>query len=138
MDPVSKLRVDSNVKNLSKIRNFIQKSASGMDATQEIIDDVILAVNEAATNIIIHGYKSQTGIIDIELWRESDAINARLTDQAPRFDPTKVPSPDLTLPLENRPVGKVGIHLIRHMVEEMIYEKPARGGNRLTLVKKFK
>ena len=135
MVPVSKLQVEANVTNLVKIRKFIHQSASARGAAQETIYDIVIAVDEAVTNIIIHGYKGQAGIINIEVKRESDSFYIHLQDQAPGFDPTQVPPPDLTLPLEKRPVGKLGIHLIRHMVDGIIYEIPPGGGNRLTLVK---
>jgi serine/threonine-protein kinase RsbW len=135
MDPNSKLRVDAHVENLIKIRNFVQQTTSALGVAQEQIDDVILAVDEVATNIIVHGYKGQPGMIDIEVSRESDSLLLRLQDQAPGFDPTQVPSPDVTLPLEKRPLGKLGIHLVRHMVDEIIYKIPSGRGNQLTLVK---
>ncbi len=135
MDPISRLRVEANVKNLSKIRKFVGQSTSGLGITQDTVDDIVLAVDEAATNIILHGYKEGPGMIEIELRRELDSLFLCLQDQAPSFDPTQVPSPDLTLPLEKRPLGNMGVHLIRHMVDEIIYEIPSGGGNMLILVK---
>jgi len=137
MDPISRMRVEANVKNLTKIRNFVGQSTSGLGITQDTVDDIVLAVDEAATNIILHGYKEGPGMIEIELRRESDSLFLCLQDQAPSFDPTQVPSPDLTLPLEKRPLGNMGVHLIRHMVDEIIYEIPSGGGNQLILVKKI-
>jgi len=137
MDPISRMRVEANVKNLTKIRNFVGQSTSGLGITQDTVDDIVLAVDEAATNIILHGYKERPGMLEIELRRESDSLFLCLQDQAPSFDPTQVPSPDLTLPLEKRPLGNMGVHLIRHMVDEIIYEIPSGGGNQLILVKKI-
>lgn len=135
MHPVSQLHVDADVANLVKIREFVQQSTSALGVTQEIIDDIVLAVDEAVTNIIVHGYKDQPGIIEIEVRRESDTLFLHLQDQAPSFNPTQVPSPDLTLSLEKRPLGHLGVLMIRHIVDEMIYEIRPGGGNLLTLVK---
>lgn len=135
MDNVSRLRVEADVNNLSQIRGYIQNSISTLDVPQGLVDDIVLAVDEAVTNIILHGYKEGPGMIEIELRRESDSLFLCLQDQAPSFDPTQVPSPDLTLPLEKRPLGNMGVHLIRHMVDEIIYEIPSGGGNQLILVK---
>ena len=135
MHPVSQLHVDADVANLVKIREFVQQSTSAQGVTQEIIDDIVLAVDEAVTNIIVHGYKDQPGIIEIEVRRESDTLFLHLQDQAPSFNPTQVPSPDLTLSLEKRPLGHLGVLMIRHIVDEMIYEIRPGGGNLLTLVK---
>lgn len=135
MDSVSRLCIEANVKNLAKIRNFIQQSTSTLGVSQGKIDDIVLAIDEAVTNIIVHGYKDQQGMIEIEVRREPDFLFICLQDQAPSFDPTLVPPPNLTLPLEKRDLGKYGVHLIRHGVDEIIYEIPPEGGNRLTLVK---
>jgi serine/threonine-protein kinase RsbW len=87
------------------------------------------------TNIIVHGYGDRPGMIEIEVRKASGSLFVQLQDQAPSFDPTQVPPPDLTLPLHNRPLGKCGVHLIRNNVDRMIYEIPPGGGNQLTLVK---
>jgi serine/threonine-protein kinase RsbW len=134
MDPVSSLRIEADVKNLVKIRTFIQDSISNLGVDQEMIDDIILAVDEAATNIILHGYQGQPGLIEIEVKRKSDTTIVRINDQAPSFNPTKVPPPDLSLSLKKRPKGNLGLHLMRHLVDEVIYKTPPGGGNQLTLV----
>ena len=135
METISKFQVESNVKNLAKIRNFVRKSSYGLGITEEASDDVILAVDEAATNIIIHGYKEEQGMIDIEISKKANTLIICLHDQAPNFDPTQVHPPDLTLPLEKRPLGKMGVHLMKSYVDKMIYKKTPEGGNQLTLIK---
>jgi len=59
-----------------------------------------------------------------------------LRDHAPGFDPTRVPPPDLTQPLEEREPGGLGVFLTRHMVDEMRYRALPGGGNELTLIKR--
>jgi serine/threonine-protein kinase RsbW len=93
-------------------------------------------VNEVATNIIVHGYEDQVGIIEVEIGREGDSMIIRLRDQASPFDPTRVPAPDLSLPLEERPLGGVGVYLTMKLMDEVIHLVPPEGGNELILVKK--
>ena len=135
MDSLSRLRVEADVNNLSEIRGYIQNSISSLGVPQGIVDDLILAVDEVVTNIIIHGYIDLPGMIEIEVKKQAEILFLRIVDQAPCFDPTQVPSPDLTLPLDKRPMGKYGLYLIRKLVNEVIYEIPPEGGNQLTLVK---
>lgn len=108
--------------------------ALGVDAAT--IPDVVLAVDEAATNIILHGYQGQEGIIEIEVVQEGDALVVRLRDETVPFDPTSVPPPDLTVPLEQRAPGGLGIYLIRQVMDEVMYRITSQGGNELTLVKR--
>jgi serine/threonine-protein kinase RsbW len=122
--------------NLVLIRRFVEKTARSLQADQAAIDDVIQAVDEAATNIIVHGYAAKPGMIDVDVKREGDSLIVRLLDQAPQFDPTTVPPPDLTMPLEKRRPGGLGIHLIREYIDQVRYHAIPQGGNELTLGKK--
>jgi anti-sigma regulatory factor (Ser/Thr protein kinase) len=59
-----------------------------------------------------------------------------MRNEAPYFDPNQIPEPDMKLPLEQRPLGGMGIHLIRNILNQMIYRALPQGGNELILVKK--
>ena len=121
--------------NLKVIRDFVEKSAHYLQVPKTMIDDVVQAVDEAVTNIILHGYAGQEGMVDVELERQGQALFVRLRDQAPLFDPTTIPSPDLSLSLEQRRPGGLGIYLIRQLTDQIQYHSLAERGNELTLVK---
>jgi serine/threonine-protein kinase RsbW len=131
------LRFAAELKNLAAIRDFVRESAAVLDVAPAIISDLLLAVDEAATNVIIHGYRGQPGTIEIEVKREAMDAVARVRDDAPPFDPTGVPAPDLARPLEERPPGGLGIYLIRQYMDEVIYRLMPQGGNELTLKKRI-
>jgi len=133
--PHTTFRVAADVQKLGEIRRFVEASADALQVESAVVREVVLAVDEAATNIILHGYQSQAGIIEITIERQGDSLVIHLYDQAPPFDPTQVPAPDLTLPLEDRPVGKLGVYLIRHFMDNVIYEASPQGGNHLILMK---
>lgn len=60
-----------------------------------------------------------------------------IVDDAPLFDPTQFGKPDFAADVERRPIGGLGIHLIRSMVDEISYEFQDKK-NRLTLIKRIK
>jgi serine/threonine-protein kinase RsbW len=130
------LHLSAELKNLAVLRRFIEESSLAMDASSHAALDLIQAVDEAATNIIMHGYAGQPGEIEINIHRHDDVLVACLRDRAPAFDPTLVPPPDLTLSLEERPIGGLGIFLMRQSVDEIHYRPLPAGGNELTLVKR--
>jgi len=101
------------------------------------IDDLVLAVDESATNIIMHGYRGQPGDIEVEIRRAPDAVVIYLRDRAPPFDPTRLPAPDVTLPLEQRPIGGLGVYLTRQLMDSVTHRLTSQGGNELTLIKKI-
>jgi serine/threonine-protein kinase RsbW len=130
------LRVAADVGQLAAMRAFVEQQAQALGIDPETIYDLLLAVNEVATNIIVHGYRRQPGQIEIALRRRGDTIEIRLRDQARLFDPTRVPTPDLTLPLHKRPIGGMGVHVTRQIMDAMRYRVTPEGGNELTLVKR--
>lgn len=120
---------------LVEIRRYVEDTAAGFGAVDSALLDVVQAVDESAANIIMHGYRGGPGTIDVEIRRERDSLTVCLRDRAPLFDPTRVPAPDLTLPLDQRPLGGMGIYLTRKFVDELAYRVTPEGGNELTLRK---
>lgn len=87
-----------------------------------------LAVDEVATNIVVHGYEEhgQSGEIVVRAETSDDAVTVTLEDSSPEFDPTERAMPteeDLTTPLEDRKIGGLGIYLARKVVDEFRYER---------------
>jgi serine/threonine-protein kinase RsbW len=136
METKASLQLNVELEDLALVRRFVQDAAAELHADPAVIPDVVMAVNEAVTNIIVHGYRGQPGLIRIDVGRINNSLGVRLHDHAPPFDPTAVPPPDLHLPLSRRPFGKVGVHLMRQVMDELSYRVPAGGGNELTLLKR--
>ena len=131
------LQTTAELINLHTIRHFIEDNALRLTADENMAYDLAHAVDECATNIIEHGYRGRPGTIEIEIDRMAEDILIVLRDHAPPFDPTSVPPPDLTLPLERREPGGLGIYLAQRMVDECRY-RPLADGNELTLIKHMK
>ena len=137
MSAAASLRISADLENLASIRRFVRENAAGLRQDQDALQALIRAVDESVTNVIVHAYRGQPGSIEIALEEAEGCLVIRLRDQAAPFDPTGVPSPDVTSPLDERPLGGLGIHLTRHLVDEMIYRPGPDGGNELTLVKRI-
>jgi anti-sigma regulatory factor (Ser/Thr protein kinase) len=132
----STLRIAAELTSLAAIRRFVSVEAERLGAGCEATEDMIQALDESATNVIRHGYKGQPGTVEIEVTREGDDLVVQIRDYAPPFDPTTYPSPDVTLPLERRRFGGLGIHLTRECTDAVIYRVAPDGANELTLLKK--
>lgn len=120
---------------LEKVRQFVESELLAVSIHPDAIYDILLATTEAITNTILHGYQGNNGLIDVEVKQESNSVFVYLRDEAPQFDPTQVPTPDLTLSLQDRPMGGMGIHLMRQFMDRIIYRELPHGGNELILVK---
>jgi serine/threonine-protein kinase RsbW len=137
-DRQATLHISAELHNLAAIRCFVEDNAIAFNADQTAADELVCAVDECATNIIVHGYRGQPGTIEIEMKRDDAALIVYLRDHAPLFDPTGRPSPDLSQPLEGRPPGGFGIYLTRQSVDNMLYRVMAKGGNELILIKQLR
>jgi serine/threonine-protein kinase RsbW len=129
------LVIEAEAKNLAALRDFVAQTAASLGAAEAVVDDLILAVDESATNVIVHGYQGQPGAIEAQVALENNEIVVRLYDNAKYFDPLQYPQPDLTLPLEQRPVGGLGIYLTRQFTDSVDYCLAPDGRNELILHK---
>ncbi len=125
----------ANLTYLAGIRNFIRATVIPFCKDEDFLYELTLAVEEAVANIIIHGYHGQKGIITLFVLPTESSVEILLQDDAPPFDPTSVPPPKLDLPLDERPLGGLGVHLIRNHADHMTYQRTDSGLNELRLVK---
>ena len=135
MNPIFSVKITAELKNLTEIYHFVETTGATLDLETTAIYDLQLAVDEAVTNVIVHGYRGRRGNIELKIEQEKDTIVVRLCDEAPPFDPTTVPPPNLTTPLEERALGGLGVYLIQQVMDEVSHRVTAKGGNELTLIK---
>jgi len=94
-----------------------------------------LAIEELVTNCIKYGYEDAgEHIIEIKLRISGNELALTVTDDGHPFNPLELPAPDTQLPVQDRPIGGLGIHLLRQMSDRMEYVR-ADGRNRITLRK---
>jgi serine/threonine-protein kinase RsbW len=124
---------------LEKISEFIQEVVKSACMNEQDAYAVQLAVDEACTNIIEHAYCGEgKGDIVCTCDVEKDGLKIVLLDQAAPFDPQDVPEPVLNLPLEKVKARGLGLYLMRKVMDDVKFDKPPEGGNRLTMVKRCK
>jgi serine/threonine-protein kinase RsbW len=132
------LRVGSDLSNLNTIRDFVESYAVALGMSPADVYGIILAVDEAATNICVHGYKEKTGMIEMEVGDDGQYIVVRIRDNAPTFDPATVPPPNLSGTFEERAIGGMGIYFMRHYTDEMTHRVTSTQGNELILKKSIR
>ena len=74
-------------------------------------------------------------MIEITCTDAKDRLTVMIRDHGQPFDPDKAPAPNLEADLEERPVGGLGVFLIKRLMDEVRYEMLGEAGNLLTLVK---
>lgn len=124
------------LESLNDFREFIKEHCAGIPGvTDETLYDVQLAVDEACTNIISHGYAGlDPGSIILDLEIESDKLIVTLTDFGHAFEPRSAPIPDVDAPIEQRELGGFGLFFIQQSMDDMDYQV-TEDGNKMILTK---
>lgn len=138
MEKEYKISVSSSTKNLHKIRNFIEETALNSGISREKTDEIILAVDEACTNIIKYTYKyEEKHKISIKIKNKGNNLIVEIIYRGKGFDPNKVKSPDMKEYFKNYKVGGLGIPLMRKFVNRIEYNFIKPNLNKLILVKQI-
>lgn len=96
-----------------------------------------VALDELLQNTIAHGFaEQQGGAVTIAVLLETDRLTVTLTDDGRPFNPLDAAAPDTARPLEDRPVGGLGIHLVRQLMDDVHYQRQG-GRNVVVLVKRL-
>lgn len=132
-----RLELRASLDNLAEIRSFVGETARELGLDGPAIEDVKVCVDEAATNIVKHGYGSKEGDLSVELYREDGEVVVRIVDRAPPFDPELATEPELGLPLHDRPVGGMGVYLMKTLTDGLSHSTNPGGGNELVLRKRI-
>jgi serine/threonine-protein kinase RsbW len=132
------LTVPGNLDSLPKIREYVKSAATQAGIDKKRAYRLQLAVDEIATNIIIHGYQEngQQGDVDVSATLDDNALTLWIEDTSVPFNPLDPPRPsNLDLPLEARPFGGLGVYLAAQNVDHFGYEY-VQGRNRNIFVVK--
>lgn len=113
--------------------------AEQFGAEAQLPDEDVMTINlvldEIVANVIENAYEdTNEHEILVSLTRDGDTVTVRVEDDGRAFDPLQVAPPDLDLPIEERPVGGLGIHIVRSVMEAVDYER-RDGRNILTMRK---
>ena len=130
------ITIDAGVDQLAGVRAFVRTQVAAAGGDDELTTDLVQAVDELVCNIVEHGYAGRPGSIDIAFIETPDEIGFRIRDDAPPFDPTSVPEPPLDLPLGQRRLGGMGVHLARALTDEFRHRILPTGGNEVMVRKR--
>ena len=131
------IRIPARLENLEKLIDFTLSCLKSAGIDKETASEIHLAVDEACTNSIKYAYPDGPAG-DIEL---SCVLNRRLAtvtirDWGGAFNPLESPAPDLNLDIDERPIGGLGIYLMKKFSDRLEYRRE-NDSNLLTIIKKL-
>lgn len=128
----------SKTENLENIRNFVFKNSIQFGFDNYKAEEIVLAVDEACTNLIKHGYKYKfTENITIDIKCKDSQFIVNIIDNSQPFDPREIIDPDLEKYRNEYRKGGLGIFIMKSLVDNIDYKSTQNGKikNILTLTK---
>lgn len=136
MENSAKISIYSSTKNLIQVRNFIENNARKYLTDIKVINQIILSVDEACTNIIKHTYKFEDNHkIEIENNIKNNQFIVKIYYNGDEFDPNERSVPDMKEYFAKYKVGGLGIPLMKKFMDKIEYMHSINNFNELTLVK---
>ena len=125
---------ESDAETLERISSRVEEMGEKDNWPPRLIYLVNLTLEELGMNALTHGLDHGLDELEITIRSETHSLIIEMSDNGDPFDPLNdTPVPDPNAPLETRPIGGLGIYLIRKMVDDIHYRRED-GKNRLTLI----
>lgn len=125
------LRLAAKFPSLDKFREFVDGSARAAGAGPDVLLKIELVLEELLVNHVLHAYGAGEGDSEVACFCRPGFFCLEVVDEAAPFDPLQRATPDLTLAPGDRPIGGLGIHMVRSLADEVRYRREA-GQNVIT------
>ena len=126
MRPSFSMTIGTNPGQVAGVSAAFAEFADAHAVPAPIRRSVSVALDELLNNIIAHGFAGREGgAVSIEVELRSDRLCVTLADNGKPFNPLEMSAPDTALPVEERQIGGLGIHLARRMMDDVAYHRRA-------------
>ena len=129
------LTLHNDVEQIALLPEFVEAVAGEAQLDHEAIFNLNLALEEAVSNVIMYAYpEGKDGVVDIEAIVDGKRVSFVVTDSGTPFDPTSKEHIDINAKMDERPIGGLGIHLVRTIMDTVNYER--KGENNILIMTK--
>ena len=128
------LELDAEIESLATADKAVGDFAESMSWPDEATFKVKLVLEEILMNVISYGGdSSHKPRITLHLSQQNDLLSMEISDDGIAYDPLTAPPPDLESDLDDRPIGGLGVHLVRELMDSVSYRfKDGRNHLRVT------
>ncbi len=131
------IKLKNRLVDLEKIKTAVSKMSVAVDCTHRKFKEIDLVLEELFTNVVKYGFKdNKEHLIDLSMSCDNDSLNIRMEDDGEPFDLTAYAEPDTKCAIEKRCVGGLGIHFVKHFIDECRYSRK-KGKNIVELKKRM-
>ena len=134
---MDELEIAAKVENLDEVLAFVDERLENAGCPMRTQTQIDIAVEEIFVNIASYAYQPGTGNARIGVLISEDPLAAsiRFIDSGMPYDPLAKEDPDVTLPVEERPIGGLGIYMVKKSMDEVLYEN--KDGCNIFTIKKL-
>ena len=130
------LTLHNDIEEIPRLQAFMQSIAEEAGLGHALAMSLNLALEEAVSNVMLYAYPPDTdGQVYVKATLGNDRLVFQVSDKGIPFDPTVAADPDLEVGVEDRPIGGLGIYLVKHIMDEVSYRRE-NGMNILLMTKK--
>lgn len=133
---MAEITLEAVVENLDTVTDFVTEQLEEMGCAMKVRMQFSIAVDELFANIAHYAYGEETGMATVRVARSDDGRYAMVTfmDQGVPYDPLAKEDPDIALSAEERPIGGLGIYMVKKSMDRVTY-RYEDGSNVLTIEK---
>jgi anti-sigma regulatory factor (Ser/Thr protein kinase) len=131
------ITLPNDISTISQLSEFVETVCEEKGLDMALTMNLNLALEEAVVNVMSYAYPDSQGDVKVDIIIDDQKVVSILTDSGIPFDPTQKGDVDTTLPAEERPIGGLGIHLVKQIMDKVSYQYVGNQ-NILTLEKNIK
>jgi len=128
---MNELCIEAKLENIKAVLDFVNERLG--DRPMKIQNQIGIAVDEIFSNIARYAYHPDTGDATVRIIVDSD-ITIEFEDSGIAYDPLSAEPPDITLPIEEREIGGLGLFVVKNLMDSVAYRR--EGGKNILTIKK--
>ena len=124
--PLNNVRVFKEIadkKNYSQFYNWLKDICREWNINAELTNKLDMCAEEIFANISFYAYPENAGMLEAILTKSDENITFEFRDEGVEYNPIEKPDPDINLPPEERPLGGLGIYMIKQMADNIAYKR---------------
>ena len=132
------LNIRNDIQSLPLVNEWIEQCCEEAGLGLDWVMKFQLVIEEMVSNVIFYAYdpQQQEAAIELRFTWEAGTVSILLRDWGKPFDPTAKEDPDITFSVDDRPIGGLGIFMVKQLMDEVRYERVG-SSNLLTLQKRI-
>jgi serine/threonine-protein kinase RsbW len=131
---IEEFEIINSMGGLCILKDTVEQVSSSWKLSKKVTLEINLILEELCANYLEHSGDDASHSSKIKLILHDTKITILVEDSGPPFNPKEVPSPEVTMPLEDRIIGGLGLYFVKHFAEEITYKRD-NDVNLLTITK---